>query len=280
MASIILRVIAIVASVVAIYGWVATRGKIDSLEQEIAKAETNLNTSDTQTVELELEVHMLNNKVASVRSELADAETRTQKLKTQASQRTIEIKNLKETILLAQTDNEKLDEQNKRLRQEIGNTLNFTSDASAEELETLRLTINSLEAKVEILQQKNRETEDQMRDALAKAENTANSQTRGSNVFSGSNIFGLTSTLGITAPVADGQTASILRIDHDNGLVILNLGSDSGYSKDMEMSILKGFEKAVRIRIQSANDGFSIANVLPGSSASVLAAGDTVEITQ
>ena len=279
MAFIIFRVIAIIALAVAIYGWVQTRGKIDGLEKEVAEAEASLEQAETRSEELDLEINMMNNKVSNIQSELSDAEKRTQKLKTQSSQRSLEIKNLKEEISLAQTENEKLNQQNKKLRQEIGSSINIAGDKYREEIEVLNTTINSLELKVETLQQKNRDLEDKVADLSNRADPSSESETDSTDLNTLYD-FGITSTRGITKPVTTGQTASILKVDHRNSLVILDLSADEGYEKDMEISLLKGFDKPVRIRIQSAQNNFSIASILPGGSAKFFNTGDTVEIVQ
>lgn len=269
MVSFIIRVFAIIASIVAFYGWTATQGEMESLAHAISQERAGVERAEAQVNALQTELTLVTNDRANLRAKLTEAEQRAQRLTAQLSQNSLALKHFKEDLALATIAQEKMAAQNQILRQEINSSLDVAYRPATAEVETLKSTVALLESKIDLLQLRNREAEEH-RANQASASNPAPTHSPYD--------FMHRHTQDKETSGNARQTASILKIDYRNGLIILGLGTADGYHKDMEMSLLKDLEKPVRVRIQSAQNDFSIATLLPGSHIRTLSERDVVEI--
>lgn len=285
MVSLIIRVIAIIAAAAAIAGWFLTNGKVAELQDTVAKAQEQKQQAESRANDLESEINLYDAKIKAKDSELADSKGRATKLNSQLVQARREISNLQEKVTKGESEKEELENKNTALRREIlEKSVELPSGASEEEVEAFKTEIASLEGQVSSLREKLRTAEDRLLNAAPSSGSQAATTTASTGSGSSNRLNSITAKkrpTGILAPVEKGDTAAILKIDHRNSLVVVSLGQNRGYANNMEFSILKDYNRPVRVRIKDAKPSFSIASILPGKgNPRSLQEGDTVNVIQ
>ena len=277
MASVIFRIIAIVAAAVAVYGWIETRGRIGALETVAADAKVAMHKAENDARRFSLEVTDLENALSSAEKKLDESESLTQQLKLKNSEDALRIKELNLAIVKARSENETLTARNQQLREE---TRKFIDDPNKSDshIAELNTTIAELRNKITELEDFNVDLNDRI------SELSRNNWVRPRETASASNppeqSSSIRSTQGISAPVKEILAGTILKIDHSRGLVIFNLGTSSGLTQGKEFELVKGFNKPIRIQIQSAQESVSVASFMPGENSRILSENDRIEVNR
>ena len=60
-----------------------------------------------------------------------------------------------------------------------------------------------------------------------------------------------------------GAPSTISRVDSENGMMLLPIGSERGVGQGSVFTVWKDKREAARIRVQSSRDGFLLAYILP-----------------
>ena len=277
MASVIFRIIAIVAAAVAVYGWIETRGKIGALKTVAADAQVAMHKAENDARRFSLEVTDFENALTSAEKKLDESKSLTQQLKLKTSEDALKIKELNLAIAKTQSENDTLVAQNQQLREETRELID-NPNKSDNHIAELNTTIAELRNKVTELEDFNVDLNNRI------SELSRNNWVRPREIAragatpqqSGS----IRSSEGVSAPVKEILAGTILKIDHSRGLVIFNLGTSSGITPGKEFELVKGLNKPVRIQIQSAQERVSVASFMPGDNARILSENDRIEVNR
>lgn len=279
--SLLLRVLAVLAAAVAIYGWVTTKGKIAEANQQVQQAKAEAVTARADAAEAMQKFKSTNTRASALDSDLADAKSRATSARSQLAQAQREISELKQQIQTGQSEIRALESQNTKLKEEIiaaktevPTTLS-PEDTSEQQrqMDELRKEITNLRGQLSRAQTSAAATvagAPGLMDAPLPSESTPEGQA--TEAIAGSTTPRLS---------ASGETAEILKADTKNGLVIISSGYNQGLQADMELGIAVGTSAPVRIRVSKIETDYSIANILPGEGPRPrFAEGDVITLLQ
>lgn len=271
--SLLLRVLAIVGAIVAVVGWVATQDKVKDANADLTKAKSQAKAAQVEAADFDKKFQAAQSKAGSLESDLADAKSRVQSGRAELSVSKRETTAARAELKESKAELKSLEAQNTKLKEEIIAARTEVPDVDPEQIKAYEEKIATLGEEV-----------DNLKDRLAR------SSTGSSNVIAATDgVSATTGTGGAAAsdasatPVlrlsSSGQTASVLKADVDNGLIVISRGQKQGLQKEMEFGIAKGFSAPVRVKVARTAPDYSVAYILPGGDPS-FAAGDEVTLVQ
>ncbi|GEM_PF-334266 len=293
--SLILRIVAIIAAVVAAGAYFMTQGKLSEQESRIATIQSeaqarisDIETANQQIVKLENEAKQANNKGAeskrmleSVRSEMYTAK---QEL-TRTQQQIKEEKN-KNNELAAATD---------RLKADLLKTEEGLATASREgEIALLNERVRELESVNVSLKQEITTAESKMKSlstihsssGSADNINSANRNSSGqtSSVTTQTTNSGY-SQLGkninpAAQPASIGAETTIASINSSAGIIVLNAPDSLGINAGSSLTLIRDLRSLGKVQITEVSNNLAIGNILSGANTRELRSGSSVKILQ
>lgn len=264
--SLLLRILAIAGAIVAAIGWFAINGKLKEANDTIARTQAGLNAAKQEASDAEQRFQAADARGKSLDAELADQRSRATSARTQLAEANRNITTLREEIRQGQSQIQSLEGQNTNLKEELISMRTAVPTVDTESVAEYEERIKTLTQQVATL-----------RDEVATA--TA----RGAAAPTGTAAIGTTPS---GAPrslrlASTGDTASVLKADIPNGMIIISRGQKQGLQEQMEFGIAKGFSAPMRVKLTRVEPEYSLAYILPGDTARLnLTEGDEVTLIQ
>ncbi len=279
--SIILRVLAILGAAAAVAGYVLTQNKVNELNEQLAQEQSKATAAQQQATSAQDELSNAKSKVSGLSSDLGAVQERETKARNEFNQAQREIKSLQSDLKDIKSKVADLEQRNNTLKRELlDQRTSVPTDNSAE--------ISQYQAKIEALNKQVMQLKTDLDAATARtsgstaaAAGTAATGTAGaSSTVAPSGTPDAPATT-VVSSAAKGQSATILKADHDNGILIISRGQQGGLQRQMEFGIVKGVEKPIRLTVTRVEPDFAIAHIAPGTShAKIYKEGDTIQIVQ
>ncbi|MGE9295430.1 MAG: hypothetical protein ACQKBV_03995 [Puniceicoccales bacterium] len=283
--SIALRVLAILGAAAAVAAWVMTKGKVEEAEQKFAQSQGQVQSAQSQVSELEGQITTARGEANRLSEELADTKARVTFHQKESIEQKREVSKLESAQKELQAKFKELQAANDQLKRElIDRDTNRPTTATADSGR-----VQELEDKIATLQTELANANDKLSAANMRARAASGSDTASTVMPTGfpSSSTTTTAASGSTAPAPaatvaqlNAKSASILRSDHERGILIISRGQVDGLQKQMEFNVAKGLEKTVRVKVGSVAPTYSVAYVLPGEDPSHLQEGDQVSINR
>lgn len=306
--SLVLRIVAIVAGLIAIVGWVLTNGKVSEAKEQLDTTSTELAEVREALAATETELAQLKDANSDSNTMIAQAKRESAAAKANFAQARREQSELETQLRQARSRLAELERDNEELKRELVDRPTVASASSQNDslVRELRDNVASLEQKLrdaqsgqEALETKVASLEKSLTEAnsaVERAQRQARTSQQRPATFSQTATAPAQAqaTTGTTqaAPTTlrpvefatlqqSGQQGKILRPVSD-GLMILNLGSNHGLAEKQAFSISSDFSPVVHVVAHRVKPTFSVLSVLPDSeeAASAIGTGDMVTLTR
>ncbi len=266
--SLLLRVLAILGAVVAIVGWVLTKGKVEEANQQIVKIQAEASAARQEASDSEQKFKASDSRAKALESDLADAKSRATSARSQLAEAQRDISGLRSDVREKDTEIQAMEAQNTKLKEEIISMRTEVPDVDPTKLAEYEEKISSLNSEI-----------DRLKDELSKAPRTGSAPVAVASTEPSAD-GSLAPTAAPRLAPSDDNTAAVLKADVKSGLVIIDRGQKAGLQEQMEFGIAKGYSKPVRVKVAKVAPDYSLAYILPGSEGAKFAAGDEIKLLQ
>ena len=269
--SLLLRVLAIVGAIVAAVGWFATDGKVKQANDEISNLESQLKQAQNTAAEFEKKHSDVSSRVAGLQSDLTEFKSRATSARSQLVQAQRDTTAVRDELRASQAEVKDLEEKNENLRREITDARIKVAEVDPEKIKQYEEKIAQLGEEV-----------DTLKDKLAIAARGSSTQIVPTSSDATAADGSAAATPAVVPRLAkSGETASVLKADVDNGLIIISRGQKQGLQQAMEFGIAKDYSVPVRVKVARTTPDFSVAYILPGKGGNpIFEAGDKITLVQ
>ncbi len=298
MVSILLRVIAILGACAAVAGWVLTQGKVNEANEKLAQKDKQVQAAKAQASDAQGQLEGLQGQIRSLDSDLGAIKDREAKARSQYAKASRDITGLQSDLDKAQKDLNDLKSKNESLKRELIDQRTRVPGTDATMVTDYEAKIEKLESQISALSTQLADANKKLQEASATAASVAATvpstrSTYGSTTYNpGTTTAGTTTTT--TVANADGTpsaapivttsvigSASILKADHEKGILIISRPQRGDLQSQSEFGIVKGLEKPVRLKATKVEPTYVITNIIPGdNNARIYKEGDQVSIIQ
>jgi flagellar motility protein MotE (MotC chaperone) len=269
--SLILRIVAILASAAAVTLFFISKGKLAEKQTSLEQAQAVTQATQSELETANSKITSLGTQLSTERQSLADTKGKLESIrsemytaKQQVTRTQQQLKETKNTIA-------ELENTATRLRTDLVKTEESLASASKEaELAQLGERIEELAKINDTLKQ----------DLLASAglqqsatpEPVSNAVARGYQ--SG---FTPSSTVAVQ-PATIGAATTVASISTSDGIIILDASPELGLSVGSEITLVQDLKALGKIRIIQVTEQLAVANILPGTRLRGLSKGDTIKV--
>ncbi len=269
--SLILRIVAILASAAAVTLFFISKGKLAEKQTSLEQAQAVTQATQSELETANSKITSLGTQLSTERQSLADTKGKLESIrsemytaKQQVTRTQQQLKETKNTIA-------ELENVATRLRTDLVKTEESLASASKEaELAQLGERIEELAKINDTLKQ----------DLLASAglqqsatpEPVSNAVARGYQ--SG---FTPSSTVAVQ-PATIGAATTVASISTSDGIIILDASPELGLSVGSEITLVQDLKALGKIRIIQVTEQLAVANILPGTRLRGLSKGDTIKV--
>lgn len=265
--SLLLRVLAILGAIVAIVGWVLTKGKVQEANQEITKITAQAKTARDEANDSEQKFKAADSRAKALESDLSDAKARATSARSQLAEAQRDISSLRSDNTQKDSEIKAMEAQNTKLKEEIISMRTEVPDVDPAKLAEYEEKIAALNTEI-----------DRLKDELSTSPKAA--AIPGTVAANGTIETAAAPTVVPRLAASADNTATVLKADNKSGLVIIDRGQKSGLQEQMEFGIAKGYSKPVRVKVAKVAPDYSLANILPGSDGAKFAEGDEIKLLQ
>lgn len=271
--SLILRIVAILASAAAVALFFISKGKLaekqTSLEQ--ARAVTQATQSELETANSK--ITSLSTQLSTERQSLADTKGKLESIRSEMYTAKQEVTRTQQQLRKTKNTIAELENVATRLRTDLVKTEESLAAASKEaELARLEERVEELIKSNDLLKQDllASESPEQSASATHKPASTA--------IESGYQSGFTPSSAVAVQPATIGAATTVASISTSNGLIILDTSPELGLSVGSEVTLIEDLKALGKIRITQVTEQFAVANILPGTRLRGLSKGDTIKV--
>ena len=273
--SLILRIVAILASAAAVTLFFISKGKLAEKQTSLEQAQAVTQATQSELETANSKITSLGTQLSTERQSLADTKGKLESIRSEMYTAKQEVTRTQQQLKETKNTIAELENTATRLRTDLVKTEESLASASKEaELAQLGERIEELAKINDTLKQ----------DLLASAglqqsatpEPVSNAVARGYQ--SG---FTPSSTVAVQ-PATIGAATTVASISTSDGIIILDASPELGLSVGSEITLvqdLKALGKALgKIRITQVTEQLAVANILPGTRLRGLSKGDTIKV--
>ena len=269
--SLILRIVAILASAAAVALFFISKGKLAEKQTSLEQAQAVTRATQSELETANSKITSLGTQLSTERQSLADTKGKLESIrsemytaKQQVTRTQQQLKETKNTIA-------ELENAATRLRTDLVKTEESLASASKEaELAQLGERIEELAKINDTLKQ----------DLLASAglQQSAAPEPASNAVASGyQSGFTPSSTVAVQ-PATIGAATTVASISTSDGIIILDASPELGLSVGSEITLVQDLKALGKIRITQVTEQLAVANILPGTRLRGLSKGDTIKV--
>ena len=277
--SLILRVIAVLAAVASAGLFFMSSGKLQEKETQLAAARQSLAAAQSELTGANEKVESLNasveaekrassklkSQVESVRSDLYTAKQETTRAQTQLNQ-------TKNQVAQLEDEKRKLNAEIVTVREQAETAQGATATSLSQG------EIDALEQRVQVLEGRNQDLQDELSvfqaKAVAMSSGKSSGDERPSAAAGGYNL----NTASAVQPATLGSEATITKVSADDGLIVLNASPELGLDSGLELTLVKDLKAIGKVQVVEAEGSYALANILPGTKAAGLEEGSIVNL--
>ena len=269
--SLILRIVAILASAAAVTLFFISKGKLAEKQTSLEQAQAVTQATQSELETANSKITSLGTQLSTERQSLADTKGKLESIRSEMYTAKQEVTRTQQQLKETKNTIAELENTATRLRTDLVKTEESLASASKEaELAQLGERIEELAKINDTLKQ----------DLLASAglqqsatpEPVSNAVARGYQ--SG---FTPSSTVAVQ-PATIGAATTVASISTSDGIIILDASPELGLSVGSEITLIQDLKALGKIRIIQVNEQLAVANILPGTRLRGLSKGDTIKV--
>jgi len=271
--SLVLRIIAILASAAAVALFFTSKGKLAEKQTSLEQAQAVTQATQSELETANSKITSLGKQLSTERQSLADTKGKLESIRSEMYTAKQEVTRTQQQLKETKNTISELENVATRLRTDLVKTEESLASASKEaELAQLNERIEELAKSNDSLKQ----------DLLASAElqqsASAISETANTAVARGyQSGFTPSSTVAVQ-PATIGAATTVASISTADGIIILNAAPELGLSVGSEITLIQGLKALGKIRITQVTEQLVVANILPGTALRGLYKGDTIKV--
>ena len=269
--SLILRIVAILASAAAVTLFFISKGKLAEKQTSLEQAQAVTQATQSELETANSKITSLGTQLSTERQSLADTKGKLESIRSEMYTAKQEVTRTQQQLKETKNTIVELENTATRLRTDLVKTEESLASASKEaELAQLGERIEELAKINDTLKQ----------DLLASAglqqsatpEPVSNAVARGYQ--SG---FTPSSTVAVQ-PATIGAATTVASISTSDGIIILDASPELGLSVGSEITLVQDLKALGKIRITQVTEQLAVANILPGTRLRGLSKGDTIKV--
>ena len=269
--SLILRIVAILASAAAVTLFFISKGKLAEKQTSLEQAQAVTQATQSELETANSKITSLSTQLSTERQSLADTKGKLESIRSEMYTAKQEVTRTQQQLKETKSTIAELENVATRLRTDLVKTEESLASASKEaELAQLGERIEELAKINDTLKQ----------DLLASAglqqsatpEPVSNAVARGYQ--SG---FTPSSTVAVQ-PATIGAATTVASISTSDGIIILDASPELGLSVGSEITLVQDLKALGKIRIIQVTEQLAVANILPGTRLRGLSKGDTIKV--
>ena len=269
--SLILRIVAILASAAAVTLFFISKGKLAEKQTSLEQAQAVTQATQSELETANSKITSLSTQLSTERQSLADTKGKLESIRSEMYTAKQEVTRTQQQLKETKNTIAELENTATRLRTDLVKTEESLASASKEaELAQLGERIEELAKINDTLKQ----------DLLASAglqqsatpEPVSNAVARGYQ--SG---FTPSSTVAVQ-PATIGAATTVASISTSDGIIILDASPELGLSVGSEITLVQDLKALGKIRIIQVTEQLAVANILPGTRLRGLSKGDTIKV--
>ena len=265
--SLILRIVAILASAAAVTLFFISKGKLAEKQTSLEQAQAVTQATQSELETANSKITSLGTQLSTERQSLADTKGKLESIRSEMYTAKQEVTRTQQQLKETKNTIAELENTATRLRTDLVKTEESLASASKEaELAQLGERIEELAKINDTLKQ----------DLLASAgrQQSAAPEPASNAAASG---FTPSSTVAVQ-PATIGAATTVASISTSDGIIILDASPELGLSVGSEITLIQDLKALGKIRIIQVNEQLAVANILPGTRLRGLSKGDTIKV--
>jgi len=269
--SLILRILAILASAAAVALFFISKGKLAEKQTSLEQAQAVTQATQSELETANSKITSLGKQLSTERQSLADTKGKLESIRSEMYTAKQEVTRSQQQLKEAKNTIAELENVATRLRTDLVKTEESLASASKE------AELAQLEERIEELVKSN----DMLKQDLLASEGLQQSATSEPASAAGASDYqsGFTPSSAVAVqPATIGAATTVASISTSDGLIILDSSPELGLSIGSEVTLIKDLKALGKIRITQVTEQFAVANILVGTRLRGLSKGDTIKV--
>lgn len=271
--SLILRIVAIVAAIVATTLFFISKGKLADKEAQLTQTKQILSTTQAELSETNKSLEKTESELKTERASLAKTKDELEEVRSELFAAQEEADRNEEKLTQARNDISEMEATAEDLRAELVATEEELAAASREG------EINQLNERIAELEKTNEELEFELEAKTAVAEAAA-AQKEAASLKGIKVIDTSVSSLLPGKPIDRLKLETTVNsVSAADGLIVLKTSPDFDFFAGQTITLVQNMKSVGKVQIESVEDNYAVGNILPGSSGTKkLSSGSTVQL--
>ena len=269
--SLILRIVAILASAAAVALFFTSKGKLAEKQMSLEQAQAVTQATQSELETANSKITSLGTQLSTERKSLADTKGKLESIRSEMYTAKQEVTRTQQQLKETKNTIAELENVATRLRTDLVKTEESLASASKEaELAQLDERIEELVKSNDMLKQ----------DLLASAglQQSATPEPASTAIASGYQSGFTPSSAVAVQPATIGAATTVASISTSDGIIILDASPELGLSVGSEITLIEDLKALGKIRIIQVTEQLAVANILPGTQLRGLSKGDTIKV--
>ena len=269
--SLILRIVAILASAAAVTLFFISKGKLAEKQTSLEQAQAVTQATQSELETANSKITSLGTQLSTERQSLADTKGKLESIRSEMYTAKQEVTRTQQQLKETKNTIAELENVATRLRTDLVKTEESLASASKEaELAQLGERIEELAKINDTLKQ----------DLLASAglQQSATPEPVSNAVARGYQSGFTPSSTAAVQPATIGAATTVASISTSDGIIILDASPELGLSVGSEITLIQDLKALGKIRIIQVTEQLAVANILPGTRLRGLSKGDTIKV--
>ena len=271
--SLVLRIVAILASAAAVALFFISKGKLAEKQTSLEQAQAMTQATQSELETANSKITSLGTQLSTERKSLADTKGKLESIRSEMYTAKQQVTRTQQQLKETKNTISELENTATRLRTDLVKTEESLASASKEaELAQLDERIKELVKSNDTLKQ----------DLLASEglqQSASTTRKPASTAITSGYQSGFTpSSTAAVLPASIGAATTVASISTSDGIIILDASPELGLSVGSEITLIQDLKALGKIRIIQVNEQLAVANILPGTRLRGLSKGDTIKV--
>ena len=271
--SLVLRIVAILASAAAVALFFISKGKLAEKQTSLEQAQAMTQATQSELETANSKITSLGTQLSTERKSLADTKGKLESIRSEMYTAKQQVTRTQQQLKETKNTISELENTATRLRTDLVKTEESLAYASKEaELAQLDERIKELVKFNDTLKQ----------DLLASEglqQSASTTRNPASTAIASGYQSGFTpNSAAAVLPASIGAATTVASISTSDGIIILDASPELGLSVGSEITLIQDLKALGKIRIIQVNEQLAVANILPGTRLRGLSKGDTIKV--
>lgn len=274
-ASLILRIVAIVAAVIAGVLFFMGQGQLKDSKAKLAAEQTALQASKSELADAEEKAASLEAKLANSEKKLKSSQKKLDSVRIDLANAKRQVSNTQPTLTAKENEIKQLSLENSQLTQQLARAKEQTQGSDqSDEIDALNTRITQLEAANEKLETELESKSNSYASSSSSMTNAITTATATSTTATAAAAAAATETPVAQVPAGDlAESAMIASVSAKDGIVVLKTGFGKTFQVGSQFTLAEDLVAVGAVEISSTTGEYAIANILPNTKKSRLKVG-------